>query len=77
MAMAMLVQGYLGVSDAEMVVMTMVDMRVQMVLDCFNVDEPPFAQGTFQNFRERMIAHDMDLRRSRESAGDCSRESGQ
>jgi hypothetical protein len=62
MAMAMLVQGYLGVSDAEMVVMTMVDMRVQMVLDCFNVDEPPFAQGTFQNFRERMIAHDMDRR---------------
>ena len=62
MAMAMLVQSYLGVSDAEMVVMTVVDMRVQMVLDCLNVDEPPFAQGTFQNFRERMIANDMDRR---------------
>src|SRR6202163_382544 len=34
MAMAMLVQGYLGISDAEMVELTVVDLRVQMVLGC-------------------------------------------
>jgi len=32
MAMAILVQGYLGISDAEMVELTVVDLRVQMVL---------------------------------------------
>jgi hypothetical protein len=62
MAMAMLVQGYLGVSDSEMVELTIADLRVQMVLGCLGANEPPFAQGTFQNFRERMIAHDMDRR---------------
>jgi hypothetical protein len=31
MAMAMLVQGYLGMSDAEMIELTVLDLRVQMV----------------------------------------------
>ena len=62
MAMAMLVQGYLGASDAELVELTVVDLRVQMVLGCLGAAEPPFAQGTFQGFRERMLAHDMDRR---------------
>jgi Transposase DDE domain/Transposase domain (DUF772) len=62
MAMAMLVQGYLGVSDAEMIELTVVDLRVQLVLGCLGAAEPPFAQGTFQGFRERMIAHDLDRR---------------
>jgi hypothetical protein len=30
MAMAMLVQGYLGISDAEMIELTVLDLRVQM-----------------------------------------------
>ena len=34
MAMAMLVQGYLGMSDAEMIELTVLDLRVQMVLGC-------------------------------------------
>jgi hypothetical protein len=34
LTMATLVQGYLGMSDAEMVELTVVDLRVQMVLGC-------------------------------------------
>ena len=31
-----------------------------MVLDCFNADEPLFSQGTFFNFRQRLIEHGLD-----------------
>ena len=62
LAMAVLVQGYVGASDAEMVELTVVDLRVQTVLGCLGATKPPFAQGTLQGFRERMIAHDKDRR---------------
>lgn len=60
LAMATLVQGYLGVSDAEMVELTVVDLRVQMVLGCLGAEAPPFSQGALQEFRERLIAADLD-----------------
>jgi hypothetical protein len=62
MAMAMLVQGYLGMSDAEMIELTVVDLRVQMVLGCLGAQAPPFSQGALQTFRERLIATDLDRR---------------
>jgi hypothetical protein len=62
LAMAMLVQGYLGMSDAEMVELTLVDLRVQMVLGCLGAEAPPFSQGALQIFRERLIAADLDRR---------------
>ena len=62
MAMAALMQGYLGVSDAEAVELTVVDLRWQLVLDCLGATEPVFSQGAFQEFRQRMIRHDMDRR---------------
>src|ERR1700675_2858668 len=62
MAMAMLVQGYLGISDAEMVELTVVDLRVQMVLGCLGAEVPAFSQGALQEFRERLIAADLDRR---------------
>jgi hypothetical protein len=62
MAMAMLVQGYLGMSDAEMIELTVLDLRVQMVLGCLGAEEPPFSQGALQEFRERLIAADLDRR---------------
>ena len=62
MAMAMLVQGYLGMSDAEMIELTVVDLRVQMVLGCLGAEHPPFSQGALQEFRERLIAADLDRR---------------
>ena len=60
MAMAALMQGYLGVSDAEAVQLTMVDLRWQMVLDCLGNTEEAFSQGALQEFRQRLIRHDMD-----------------
>jgi hypothetical protein len=62
MAMAMLVQGYLGISDAEMIELTVVDLRVQMVLGCLGAEEPAFSQGALQEFRERLITADLDRR---------------
>lgn len=62
MAMAMLVQGYLGISDAEMIELTIVDLRVQMVLGCLGGEEPAFSQGALQEFRDRLIGADLDRR---------------
>lgn len=62
MAMAMLLQGYVGASDAESVELTVVDLRWQMVLGCLGADTPPFSQGALHDFRYRMIRHDMDRR---------------
>src|SRR5215210_5180365 len=62
MAMAMLVQGYLGMSDAEMIELTVLDLRVQMVLGCLGAEAPPFSQGALQEFRNRLIAADLDRR---------------
>ena len=59
---AVLLQAYLGISDAEAVEMTVVDLRWQMVLDHLRQDSPAFAQGTLQSFRQRLIDHDMDRR---------------
>lgn len=60
LAMAVLLQAMLNVPDHEVVELTVMDRRWQMVLDCHGADEPPFAQGTFFNFRERMIEHGLD-----------------
>ena len=60
MAMVILLQGYVGASDAEAVELSVVDLRWQMVLGCIGADGPPFSQGALQAFRERMIAHEMD-----------------
>src|SRR5450432_3708112 len=55
LAMATLLQGYLGVSDAEAVEMTVVDLRWQMVLDRLGAQDAAFSQGALQEFRERLI----------------------
>jgi len=62
LAMACLVQGYLGVSDALMVELTVVDLHVQMVLDRLGEAEPTFSQGALCDFRARLIRTDMDRR---------------
>ena len=60
--MAILLQAYLGTSDAEAVELTILDLRWQLVLDRLGKEEPAFGQGTLQQFRERLIAHDLDRR---------------
>jgi hypothetical protein len=71
MAMAVLLQEYAGVSDAEAVELTVVDKRWQLVLGRLGESKPAFSQGAFWDFRERLLRHDMDrrlLERTRELA---------
>ncbi|MEM7675830.1 MAG: transposase, partial [Myxococcota bacterium] len=44
LCLAILLQAYLGVSDAEAVEMTVVDLRWQMVLDALGATKPVFSQ---------------------------------
>lgn len=60
LAMAVLLQGYVRASDADAIEMCVMDLRWQMVLGCLGLTEPPFGQNTLQQFRERMIEHDLD-----------------
>jgi len=62
MAMALIMQGYLGLSDGDAVDATVVDLRWQMVLDRLGATTPAFSQGALFDFRQRLIAHDMDRR---------------
>lgn len=62
LCMVMLLQSYVGASDAEAVELALLDLRWQMVLDCLGAEEPPFSQGTLFNFRQRLIATNLDLR---------------
>lgn len=62
LCMALILQGYLRVSDAEAVELTVMDMRWQLVLDWLGEKKPAFSQGTLQQFRTRLIANNMDRR---------------
>jgi hypothetical protein len=64
LCMAMLLQGYLQVSDAEAVRLSATDACWRMVLGTLpeKGDKPAFSQGGLQQFRERMVHHDMDRR---------------
>jgi hypothetical protein len=62
MAMAVLLQSYAGASDATAVELSLLDLRWQMVLDCLGATEPVFSQGALYNFRQRLIAADLDRR---------------
>lgn len=71
MAMVLLLQSYAGASDATAVELSLLDLRWQMVLDCLGATEPVFSQGALFDFRQRLIAADLDrrlLERSRELA---------
>src|SRR5947208_16982196 len=56
MAMAMLVQRYLGTSDAEMVGLTVVGVRVRMVRGRWGAEQRAFSEGAFHDFRGRLIS---------------------
>ena len=62
LCMAVLLQGYAGVSDHEAVELTIDSRRWQLVLGCLGSTEPAFSQGGLQQFRERLIANDLDTR---------------
>jgi len=60
MCMVLLLQGYVGASDAEAVELAVMDLRWQLVLDCLGAVDPPFSQGALQKFRERLAENEMD-----------------
>lgn len=62
MAMAVLLQGYVGASDAEAVELTVVDLRWQLVLGRLGATEPAFSQGALHDFRHRLIRAGLDRR---------------
>jgi hypothetical protein len=62
MACALILQGYLGVSDADAVEFSMTELRWQMVLGRLGEEEPAFSQGALFDFRQRLVEHDMDRR---------------
>ena len=62
LCMVLILQGYVRASDAEAVELSIMDARWQMVLDCMGAEEPLFSQGGLQQFRERLVAANMDLR---------------
>lgn len=71
LAMAVLLQGYSQASDSEAVELAACDTRWQLVLGCLGDEDSPFSQGALYDFRQRLIAHDMDrrlLERTRELA---------
>jgi len=75
MAMATLLQGYVGASDAEAVELTVVDSRWQLVLGTLGDEKPAFSQGALVDFRARLIAHDLD-RRLLERTAEIARRTG-
>jgi hypothetical protein len=60
LAAVTLLQAYDQVSDAEAVVTARMDKRWQLVLGCLGATKAPFSQGVLVDFRERMVAHDLD-----------------
>ena len=64
MCMALLLQAYLQTSDAEAVRLSASDRCWRLVLGTLEAvdDEPAFSQAGLQQFRDRLIATDMDRR---------------
>src|SRR5260221_2547799 len=62
LALAIILQAYMCVSDDEVIEATTMDRRWQLVLDCLDCTEPPFSKGTLVAFRKRLIDTQMDRR---------------
>src|SRR5258708_22544850 len=62
LALALILQAYMGISDDEVIEATVMDRRWQLVLDCLNTEQAPFSKGTLVAFRQRLIEAHMDRR---------------
>lgn len=62
LAMVTLLQAYERRSDAGAVEDAVLDKRWQLVLGCLGAEESLFSQGALFDFRQRLIAHDLDKR---------------
>ena len=61
-ALAIILQAYLGISDDEVIEEMLMDQRWQLVLDCLNCENPPFSKPTLIRFRNRLIKKELDQR---------------
>src|SRR3989440_2069236 len=62
LALALILQAYMGISDDEVIEVTVMDRRWQLVLDCLDTEQAPFSKGTLVAFRQRLIEGQMDRR---------------
>src|SRR5215831_8399019 len=62
LALATILQAYTRVSDDEVIEVTTMDRRWQMVLDGLDSESTPFSKGTLVAFRQRLMAQQMDRR---------------
>src|SRR5262249_2811208 len=62
LALAVLLQAYVGCSDDEVLEAPVMDRRWQLVLDCWDAERAPFSKGTYVAFRQWLITHDLDRR---------------
>src|SRR5829696_8711256 len=60
LALATVLQAYVGCSDDEVIEATTMDRRWQVVLDCLDASRAPFSKGTLVAFRHRLIEADLD-----------------
>src|SRR5260221_936276 len=62
LALALILQAYMGISDDEVIEATVMDRRWQLVLDCLDTGQAPFSKGTLVAFRKLLIEAQMDRR---------------
>lgn len=62
LALATILQAYTGISDDEVIEVTLMDRRWQLVLDCVDTEEAPFSKGTLVAFRKLLIKGQIDRR---------------
>ncbi len=61
-ALAIILQAYLGISDDEVIEEMLMDQRWQLVLDCLNCETAPFSKATLVRFRKGLIKKELDQR---------------
>lgn len=76
LALALILQAYVGVSDDEVIEATTMDRRWQLVLDCLDCETSPFSKGTLVNFRQQLIEAGLD-RRLLERSVEMAEQSGE
>lgn len=62
LALATILQAYVGASDDEVIEALTMDRRWQLVLDCLDCEQAPFGKATLQRFRDKLIEHNLDRR---------------
>ena len=62
LALATILQAYMGVSDDEVIEELEMDRRWQLVLDCLDCEQAPFSKATLVRFRAALIAKGYDRR---------------